>query len=406
MPVVPALAEFAVDSPVLSRASMEDAEGVLLRCPSPRHPDGSSRAVQVLLVGCGPELLSHLRHRLLSPHWVLHQASSGAAALGLLEHQPVDMVLVASSLPDLDADEFQELLRKQLPSVQVHSLNTFAAPPNQQTSALMQPGSSTSGSLYRLLVPGEGAEVSAGHWGGMVGASPAMLRVFRTAALVARHNTTVLIGGESGTGKDLLARAIHNASPRARQPFVVINCAAIPESLLEAELFGYTKGSFTGASQARNGRVHAAHGGSLFLDEIGDMPLPLQSKILRFLEQGEVQRIGSSDTLKVDCRIIAATNADLKQQVKARQFREDLYYRLAVMPIAVPPLRDRMSDLPLLSAGFVQRFCPGKGLHPEALDALGQHHWPGNVRELRNVIERASLFADGRSDILAEDIVL
>ena len=233
-----------------------------------------------------------------------------------------------------------------------------------------------------------------------------MQRVFHAARLVARHDTTVLIQGESGTGKDLLARAIHVSSSREKQPFVVINCAALPEPLLEAELFGYTKGAFTGAAQSRIGRIHAAHGGSVFLDEIGDMPLSLQGKLLRFLEQGEVQRIGGADTLKVDCRVIAATNADLKKAVKANQFREDLYYRLAVLPIQLPPLRERMEDLEALIGGFLQRFCPGVGLSLAARQVLMAHDWPGNIRELRNVLERASLFADGRSEIRAEDILL
>jgi transcriptional regulator with GAF, ATPase, and Fis domain len=186
----------------------------------------------------------------------------------------------------------------------------------------------------------------------------------------------------------------------------IINCAAIPEPLLEAELFGYTKGAFTGAVQSRIGRIHAAHGGTLFLDEIGDMPYPLQSKILRFLEQGEVQRIGGNDTLKVDVRVVAATNADLKKLAKESLFREDLYYRLAVFPIKLPPLRERMEDLDSLMESFLARFCPGVSMSSEARQILSEHNWPGNVRELRNVLERASLFAESQSEIRGEDIVL
>lgn len=187
---------------------------------------------------------------------------------------------------------------------------------------------------------------------------------------------------------------------------MVINCAAIPEALLEAELFGYTKGAFTGATQSKLGRIHTAHGGTLFLDEIGDMPFALQSKLLRFLEQGEVQRIGGTDTIKVDCRVIAATNSHLKESIQRNQFREDLYYRLAVFPIAMPALRERKTDLDLLTESFISRFCPGCSLTREARHALWEHDWPGNVRELRNVIERASLYADGRREIALEDIVL
>jgi transcriptional regulator with PAS, ATPase and Fis domain len=212
--------------------------------------------------------------------------------------------------------------------------------------------------------------------------------------------------GESGTGKDLMAQAIHLLSARAKQPFVVINCAAIPEPLLEAELFGYVKGSFTGAIQSRIGRIHAAHGGTLFLDEIGEMPLALQSKILRFLEQGEVQRIGGNDNLKVDVRVVAATNAALKTQVEQKLFREDLYYRLAVFPISLPPLRERFGDIQPLAKAFLQKFLPGAVLSDDAAEELERHHWPGNVRELRNVIERSSIFAGEERQLLLEHILI
>ena len=224
--------------------------------------------------------------------------------------------------------------------------------------------------------------------------------------MVARRDTTVLVIGESGTGKDLIAQAIHLISPRQKQPLIVINCAAIPEPLLEAELFGYVKGSFTGAVQSRIGRIHAAHGGTLFLDEIGDMPLSLQSKILRFLEQGEVQRIGGNDNLKVDVRVVAATNADLPFLVKQRLFREDLYYRLAIFPIKLPPLRDRLGDVEKLAESFLAKFCPGATLSPSAVEALCRHDWPGNVRELRNVVERASIFLSTDREVQPHHILL
>jgi transcriptional regulator with GAF, ATPase, and Fis domain len=241
---------------------------------------------------------------------------------------------------------------------------------------------------------------------GMIGDSEPMRRVYELTHMVARRDTTVLVTGESGTGKDLVAQAIHLISVRQKQPLVVINCAAIPESLLEAELFGYAKGAFTGAVQSRIGRIHAAHGGTLFLDEIGDMPLSLQSKILRFLEQGEVQRIGSNDNLKVDVRVVAATNADLKKLVKQNLFREDLYYRLAIFPIKLPPLRERPGDVEKLAEAFLAKFSPGVTLSPRALDLLLQHDWPGNVRELRNVIERSSIVASGEREILADHIII
>jgi transcriptional regulator with GAF, ATPase, and Fis domain len=187
---------------------------------------------------------------------------------------------------------------------------------------------------------------------------------------------------------------------------VVLNCAAIPEALLEAELFGYVKGAFTGAVQSRIGRIHAAHMGTLFLDEIGDMPLSLQSKILRFLEQGEVQRIGGNDNLKVDVRVVAATNADLQGLVKRKLFREDLYYRIAIFPIKLPPLRERLGDLEEIANFFVAKFCPGVSLSREALDTLLQYDWPGNVRELRNVLERASIVVGNEREILPSHILL
>jgi transcriptional regulator with PAS, ATPase and Fis domain len=233
-----------------------------------------------------------------------------------------------------------------------------------------------------------------------------MQRTYTLTRMVAMRDTTVLVTGESGTGKDLVAQEIHLVSPRRKQPFVVVNCSAIPETLLEAELFGYTKGSFTGALQSRIGRIHAAHGGTLFLDEIGDMPLSLQSKILRFLEQGEVQRLGSNDNFKVDVRVVAATNADLKKLIAEQRFREDLYYRLAVFPIHLPPLRERMEDLEELALAFVAKFQPGVALSRDALDIMAQHRWPGNVRELRNAIERATILVGNGQEIKPEHIFL
>ncbi len=240
----------------------------------------------------------------------------------------------------------------------------------------------------------------------MIGDSEPMQRTYTLTRMVAMRDTTVLVTGESGTGKDLVAQEIHLVSPRRKQPFVVVNCSAIPETLLEAELFGYTKGSFTGALQSRIGRIHAAHGGTLFLDEIGDMPLSLQSKILRFLEQGEVQRLGSNDNFKVDVRVVAATNADLKKLISEQRFREDLYYRLAVFPIHLPPLRERMEDLEELALAFAAKFQPGVALSREALDIMAQHSWPGNVRELRNAIERATILVGSGQEIKPEHIFL
>ena len=213
-------------------------------------------------------------------------------------------------------------------------------------------------------------------------------------------DATVLLEGESGTGKELFARALHMLSPRADGPFVAINCAAIPETLLETELFGHEKGAFTGATQRKPGRFELAHHGTLFLDEIGDLPLALQAKILRALEEKRFERVGGTSTLHVDVRVVAATNRNLKASVAARLFREDLYFRLSVFPITIPPLRDRAADVAILARHFVEKFCRDLArapllLSPAALDELRAYPWPGNVRELQNCIERAVILCDG-----------
>ena len=382
------------------------------------HPNAGAEPVQVLLVVADTALRRDLRARLLNPRWDVREAHSGSQALEMLIEAFSEVLLLDPQLPDLDPTEFQSIVRRQFPNVQVLTLNQQvggSAGLNVPTGRMAfelgdlfqgpRNGTRSESMPSTFSLPRPSAATQRG-WQGMIGSSASMQRVYHAARLVARRDTTVLIQGESGTGKDLVAQAIHLSSTREKQPFVVINCAAIPEALLEAELFGYTKGAFTGAAQSRIGRIHAAHGGTLFLDEIGDMPYPLQSKILRFLEQGEVQRIGGTDTLKVDCRVLAATNADLKKLVKGNQFREDLYYRLAVFPIQLPPLRERKEDLDLLTQSLLDRFCPGVVLHPVAREMLIGHDWPGNVRELRNVLERASLFADGRHEIRPEDILL
>jgi Transcriptional regulator containing PAS, AAA-type ATPase, and DNA-binding domains len=229
----------------------------------------------------------------------------------------------------------------------------------------------------------------------------------RLIRLVARRSTTVLIEGETGTGKEVVAKAVHRLSERANKPFVVLNCAAIPEALLEAELFGHTRGAFTGAVQSRTGRIEAAHGGTLFLDEIGEMPLALQAKMLRFLECGELQRVGDNETIRVDVRVIAATHQPLEQRAEEGAFRLDLYHRLAVFPVEVPALRVRMEDIRDLVEHFLAQMgqkMPRKRLSEAALERLREHHWPGNVRELMHVLERAAILAGDKPEIGAEEI--
>jgi DNA-binding NtrC family response regulator len=234
----------------------------------------------------------------------------------------------------------------------------------------------------------------------LVGEDPSLRKVFASLQRAAATDATVLLEGESGTGKELFARSLHALSPRADAPFVAINCAAIPENLLETELFGYEKGAFTGAAGRKPGKFEMAHRGTLFLDEIGDLPMSLQAKILRALEEKKFERVGGTALLSVDVRLVAATNRGLRAAVAARRFREDLYFRLSVFPITIPPLRDRPGDIPVLARYFVERFCRDLKkrpfvVSPQAMEQLQTYRWPGNVRELQNCIERAVILADG-----------
>ena len=380
-----------------------------------RREDNGS--VHLLLVSGNPGFRTQLRDRLAPLRWNVAEAVSGAEALDLLHAQEdVELLLLDSLLPDLLPAEFVGMVLQGFPAIEVLTMNThtghvlvgssaptaFAA----QVSELLYQGAAPS--FKPSARPADSLRMQASAQGlrGMIGESAPMQQAYALTHMVAARETTVLVTGESGTGKDLIAQSIHMVSPRQKAPFVVVNCAAIPEALLEAELFGYAKGAFTGAMQSRIGRIHAAHGGTLFLDEIGDMPLSLQSKLLRFVEQGEVQRLGSNDNLRVDVRVVAATNAGLPDMVKQKLFREDLYYRLAVFPIRLAPLRERGEDVALLARFFAGKFYPGVTLNPSAVAALYKHNWPGNVRELRNVIERAGILAGPEREISAKHILL
>ncbi len=303
---------------------------------------------------------------------------------------------------------------RPLPSTQMESSTTPAASSASRPIPISIPNPSTAPKnlsksiLIRSGVAVPGAEPGSGdRLPELVGNAPCMLEVSRRVRLVAPRMTPVLIEGPTGSGKELVAEALHRLSTRSRRPFVAINCAAIPEALLEAELFGHTRGAFTGAVQGRTGRIESADGGTLFLDEIGEMPLGLQSKLLRFVECGELQRVGDNDTVKVDVRIIAATHRPLALHAQNGGFRSDLYYRLAVFLIRTPALAEHTQDLPLLVDHFLQqlgREAPVKRVDEWAMAKLAAHNWPGNVRELEHVLERAVILAGENPVLTAPEI--
>jgi DNA-binding NtrC family response regulator len=353
------------------------------------------------------------------------EAEGGADALIKLEDEEFGTLVLDPQIEDLDVDELVETIRHRFPQVSIvvadpdldltqGSLD-FASEPEQESiesGSLECETASSSRISDAASVPGLASPATRIEpLPGMIGNSERMQHVYRLARLVAPRDTAVLIVGTTGTGKELIARGIHDLSRRSGGPFVAVNCAAIPESLLEAELFGFTRGAFTGAFQSRLGRIHAAHGGTLFLDEIGELPLSMQSKLLRFVQEGEVQRLGSADLFRVNTRLIVATNADLLQRVREKQFREDFYYRLAVFPVHLPPLCNRSEDILPLARHFLQLLCqqagtPQKVLTVEAANQLRKHNWPGNVRELQHWIERAFVLSEENQQIRAADLAM
>jgi DNA-binding NtrC family response regulator len=352
----------------------------------------------------------------------------GAEALSLVEDGAFGALLLDRWLPDLEVAELVDIIKARHPHVQVLVLGSEAEEHSlverlSQREGLpldfpeaRESGERETGAERLREHPGGAAGVVAEAkreepLPGMIGTSGAMQRAYRLARLVIPRDTTVLVMGETGTGKELMARAIHNLGPRARQPFVIVNCAAIPETLLESELFGYSRGAFTGAFQSRLGRIHAAHSGTLFLDEVGALPLGMQGKLLRFLQEGEVQRLGSPDVFRVDVRVIAATNVDLARAMTEGRFNDALYYRLCVFPIQLAPLRERRDDILPLAAHFLESLCRGaavpcKSIPFEVARVLEAYAWPGNVRELKHIVERAFILSEGGSVLRSEHIDL
>jgi DNA-binding NtrC family response regulator len=318
-------------------------------------------------------------------------------------------------LPDLDAEELSQTVRQRYPGIEVVLLDPEVEAdldPEREPEPVLNQGNDDPVLEMWPVVSNRNDHRSenpvapvarAPHsifeapLPGMIGSSRIMQPVYRLVRLLAPRNTTVLITGPTGCGKEIVARALHQLSPRAARAFAVVNCAAIPETMLEAELFGYARGAFTGAMQSYAGRIQAAQGGTLFLDEIGEMPLSLQPKLLRFLEQKELQRLGSAEVVRVDARVVSATNAHLLSLVREGKFREDLYYRLCAFPIEIPPLRDRTEDIAQLAAHFLDKYAlrpPAPQLSAEALQLLQTQPWAGNIRELQNVIERALILSE------------
>ena len=391
----------------------------------PNHPD-------VLVASPNSAIRKRVLESLLPRARRVGQTTGGAEALGHLEEGVWQVLFLDRQLPDLDAEEVSQTVRRQYPSVKVVWLDDEANRPagmanspdtllDAERDAATNDGNQgdkssgdeandgTTGVAGESVISCEQNESGGTTLPGMIGLSATMQPVYRMAQLVASRDTTVLITGPTGSGKELVARALHQLSPRAARTFAVVNCAAIPETLLEAELFGYSRGAFTGALQSYAGRIQAAHMGTLFLDEIGDMPLSLQPKLLRFLEQKELQRLGSSQLVRVDARVVSASNADLRRLVREGKFREDLYYRLSAFPLAIPPLRERPDDVVELAAHFVERFTicrPAPILSDEAMALLLSHSWPGNVRELQNVIERALILAADQGVIRPAHLML
>jgi two-component system, NtrC family, response regulator AtoC len=385
---------------------------------SPKH---------LLLVEDEAPLRAAVAERLADQGYEVVQAESGEQALEALAEFAFDLVVTDLRLPGIDGSRVIEAAVERYPEIigivitgygtvrdAVDVIKRGAADFVTKPFQFDELRHALDGAIEQRRLKSENAWLREQlqqrySFEGIIGRSRAMRDLFQTLETVARTASTILVTGETGTGKEVVARAIHHASPRRAQRFVALNCSAIPENLLEAEIFGHVRGAFTGAIGSRQGRLEQAHRGTLFLDEVGTMSMPLQMKLLRVLQEREFERVGDSQTIKVDVRVIAATNADLARMVAEGAFREDLYYRLNVIPVTLPPLRDRREDIPLLVQHFLQKFCgeigrPVLTVSQAAMRALMTHAWPGNVRQLENAMERGVALSGARAQIEISDL--
>ncbi len=377
----------------------------------------------LLIVDDEPDILLVMSANLRKEGYEVETAKDGVEALKRIETRDYDAVIVDHQMPRLTGMEFLERLRNdaagpgrtEIPVIVITAYGTIEmavqAMKDGAYSYLTKPvsfeelGVQVKNAVERRRLSAEienlrHAVEEKYRFGNILGKNPRMQEVFQLIRTVAETDATILIQGESGTGKELIARAVHYNSRRKDRPFVVVSCSALPETLLESELFGHEKGSFTGAIRQRIGRFEAADGGTVFLDEIGEISMPVQLKLLRVLQEREVERVGGNQAIKVDVRVIAATHKDLHRAMRERLFREDLFYRLNVVPIKLPPLRERLDDVPLLANHFLGKYSEKnrkqvRSLSPPALAALCRYSYPGNVRELENIIERAVIMEKG-----------
>jgi two-component system response regulator AtoC len=385
---------------------------------------------KILIVGSDEALVRQLTRLVAGEGHELAVASDGAAGLGRLQSEAFDLIFLDHDAPGLNGlQTLSEIKRARIKTpvivmsacgttdtaIEAMKLGAYDYLPKPLESEGLKRIAADALEVSRLMqqivrAPSSMTKITPAAWElvRIVGNSRRMQEVFKLIGRVAEQDVTVLISGESGTGKELVARAIHHHSRRRDKPFMAVNCAAIPDALFESELFGYERGAFTGAYRTHAGKFERCHGGTLLFDEIGDMSLGTQAKLLRVLQDGELERLGGTETVKVDVRVLAATNKNLEEEVERGRFREDLYYRLKVISIELPPLRERLDDVPALVNYFVGRFAQeyGKTAHylaDEAIERLRSHNWPGNVRELENCLRRAVLMCKG--DVLRAEHV-